>query len=556
MLSSLFVRDFAIVHQLELSLSRGLTVLTGETGAGKSILVDALDLALGGRGTADAIRAGADTAEVLASFELDPDHDALRWLVDNDLAADHDCILRRAVHRDRASKCFINGRPATAQALRELGDLLVDVHGQHEHQSLLRREAQRQIVDDYAGLQSEAERLAALYREHRDLQARIDSLSKETGEREGRADFLRFQVEDLERVDPQPGEYEELEQEHALLANANDLREGMHVALDGLYDADENTAVQLLARCRQRLAGLTGVDSRLESITALLDEAAVQIEEAATQLRRHLDRIDSDPERLEWVQNRLGTMLDQARKHRCGPAELLGVLESLRAELNELDGSAGSLTHLQQRLAELRGNYEDLAGRVSQVRSEAAARLSHAITAEMQDLGMRGGRFEITVTRLDDAAPTRYGLDRVEFQVSANPGQSLQPLARVASGGELSRVSLAIQVVIAGVGRVPTLVFDEVDVGIGGRVAEIVGQKLRALGDNRQVLCITHLPQVAVQGHHHWRVCKTEGDRVTVSVDCLDPAERIQEVARMLGGVEITQKTLAHAQDMLVRASG
>lgn len=554
-LTSLYVRDFAIVRQLELELDPGLTVLTGETGAGKSILVDALALGLGARADGGTIRHGGDSAEVLASFRTQPGSDAAGWLAAQELADGDTCITRRIIYRDKPTRAFINGRPATVQMLRELGVRLVDIHGQHEHQSLMRRETQRRVLDAYAGIEDRVVRLSELYEQHRSLSERHDSLSVEAGARTAREDLLKYQIQELETLDMAEDEYAELEVEHRRLAHATELIEGLQYAVRTLHDAEDNAVGDLLARCIQRLESLAEYAPQIGSISALLEEAAVRVDEGSLQLNQTLNRVEMDPQRLSWVEQRIQSILDLARKHRCDPAALPQCLKALRAELSETEDADASLDSIQSQLQDIGKEYRARAGEVSGLRADASQRLSALVTENMQELGMGGGRFDVLVAR-SEGEMTRYGHDRIEYLVSANAGQPLRPLGKVASGGELSRISLALQVVIAAVGRVPTLVFDEVDVGIGGGVAEIVGQKLAVLGRSRQVLCITHLAQVASQGTSHLQIGKTQEDGVSVEINALTGRSREQEIARMLGGIEITDKTRAHARDMLARASG
>ena len=553
-LASLFIRDFAIVRRIELSLEPGLSVLTGETGAGKSILIDALAVALGSRAESDAIRTGADSAEILAGFDLEADSQAWRWLADNELDAD-ECIVRRLIYRGKPSKAFINGRPVTAQTLKELGELLVDIHGQHEHQSLLRRDAQRQILDAYAGASGDVSELAHCFRDHKQLLNRLQALSEESGDRGARIDLLKYQINEMETLAPRDGEFRELDQEYTRLAHANDLIDGIRHSAEVLYDNEDGAVSEVLAQCLQRLETLTEFEPRLSEVNTMLNDARINIDEAVTLLRRQLDAVELDPQRLEGVQQRIATMLDLARKHRCEAEDLPRVLRALQQELEDVEHADTNLEQLQSQLARLRGQYETLAAAISTRRAAAAEKLSREVTANMQELGMARGEFVVSVDDLPGKEPTAFGYDRVEFMVSANPGQESKPLGKVASGGELSRISLAIQVVTAGAGGVPTLIFDEVDVGIGGGVAEIVGQKLRTLASARQVLCITHLAQVAVQGHQHLRVQKKDDAGLDVAIQPLDSGQRIQEVARMLGGIEITDQTLAHAEDMLERVA-
>jgi DNA repair protein RecN (Recombination protein N) len=556
MLAALHIRDFAILKTLELDAENGLTVLTGETGAGKSILVDALALVLGGRADAGCIRHGCARAEISASFLLRPSSDASRWLKDHELESDDECVLRRVVESERSSKGFINGRPVPIQMLRELGEHLVDIHGQHEHQSLLKRDTQRQTLDDYAGL---SEAVAAVTRQYdaiRSLESRLHLLNRESADRDARLDLLRHQVNELQSLNLAPNEVGTLEDEHARLANGAELLDGAQAAVQALYDDDETSIAHTLAQLTRKLETLAHHDPQLGEIAALLNDAGIQIDEAATRLHHYLAGLDLDPARLQWLDARLGSIHDLARKYRVRPEELPHVLEQRRTELGDTEDLEGNLARLNEELLRARADYFKAADAVSTGRRQAVKKIARAVSERMQELGMAGGRFEVELTPLAENEIGPHGRERIEFHVTANPDQPLRPLAKVASGGELSRISLAIQVVTASLGRIPTLIFDEVDVGVGGRVAEIVGQQLRALGTKRQVLCITHLPQVAALGEHHLRITKHTRDGSTdVDVQRLKDTARVQEIARMLGGVEISKKTIAHAEDMLSRAT-
>ena len=557
MLQYLYIQDFTIVHKLELAFEPGLTVLTGETGAGKSILIDALALALGNRADSGAIRHGCRRAEITASFALKPKQDAARWLAQHELFADQECMLRRVIETDKPSKGFINGRPVPMQMLRDLGEFLVDIHGQHEHQSLLKREGQRQILDDYAGLNESLASLDGRYQELRSLEARLETLKRQTADRSARIELLRYQVQELKALDLKPDELPQLEEEHARLANGAELLEGAQTAVQTLYDDDEGSAAQLLARVMNKLESLGQYDSKLGEITALLDEATIQIDEAAARLHHYLDGLELDPNRLQWLDQRLASAHDLARKHKVRPEELPNVLVRLNTELNDIEDFDANLAKLEEGIQKEHAAYFRIAEDVSRKRKAAAKKLADDVSTQMQDLGMPGGRFEVTLTALPKGELSPHGLERIEFMVSANPGLPVKPLNKVASGGELSRISLALQVVTASLGRIPTLIFDEVDVGIGGRVAEIVGQLLRALAKSRQVLCITHLAQVAVLGNQHLQTSKRHqaGAALVVEVQALSDDRRVQEIARMIGGIKISHQTLAHAEDMLTRAA-
>jgi len=555
-LNHLYIRDFTIVHELELTFEPGFTALTGETGAGKSILVDALALALGERADNTVIRHGCARAEIVAGFSLRPDQDAARWLNEHDLFAEQECVLRRVIDADKPSRGFINGRPVPIQMLRELGQYLVDIHGQHEHQSMLRRDGQRQILDDYAGLGEVLTRLNLHYAELTTLTSRLQALQRQSSDRDARLDLLRYQVRELQALAITTEELAQLEEEHSRLANGAELLEGLQESAQALCDDEQAAVAPVLARALSRLEQLTRYDSRLVELTALLREASIQVDEAASRLHQYLDKLELDPQRLQTVEQRLASVHDLARKHKTRAEELPQILERLAMELRDLEEGDLNSERLQQAIETERHRYLELAQQISTTRRQAAPTLGKSVTAQMQQLGMPGGRFAIQLEPLPPGELSASGLEHVEFLVSANPGQPLRALTKVASGGELSRISLALQVAAAQVARIPTLVFDEVDVGIGGRVAEIVGQQLRRLGASREVLCITHLAQVAALGDQHLQVTKTStGETVSTAVRALTGRERIDEIARMIGGIKISKKTLAHAQDMLARAT-
>ena len=556
MLSHLYIRDFTIVSQLEVSLHAGLTVLTGETGAGKSIIIDALALVLGQRADNRVIRHGCQRTEITASFELTPASDAAKWLASNDLFGDGECVVRRIIELDKPTKGFINGRPAPMQMLRELGDHLVDIHGQHEHQSLLKRDNQRQVLDDYSGISDDVDELANIFRELNSLQDRLATLRAQKADRSARIELLQYQVQELEALDLQPDEIGQIEEEHARLANGAELLEGVQSIAHDLYDSETGSVSQILGHSVQKLEHLAEHDPKLGELINLLTEASIQVDEAASGLHNYLDDLELDPQRLDWLDQRLAAIQDLSRKHHVEAEELPGVLQQLRTELSDIEDFDVNLARLEQDIESHRSDYLQKAKIISEARKASATSLGTAVTASMQELGMQGGQFEIAITPLAEGQLGAHGLERIEFLVSANPGQPPMPLNKVASGGELSRISLALQVITATIGRIPTLIFDEVDVGIGGRVAEIVGQQLRDLGQARQVLCITHQAQVAAKGNQHLQVAKESADGETVSrIKPLSEIDRVEEIARMIGGIEISQQTRDHAEDMLARAS-
>nr|VFJ42824.1 MAG: DNA replication and repair protein RecN [Candidatus Kentron sp. DK] len=563
MLAHLTVRNFAIVEHLELTIRAGMTVMTGETGAGKSILVDALGLALGGRATGGIVKAGCARAEVSAVFELSPWPAIQAWLRERELDEDFEgdehpaieCILRRSVAADGRTRAHINGRPVPVQTLRELGERLVDIHGQHAHQSLLKSNIQRDVIDAYAGNGADRGAIAGLYA---DWKAKGEEIARHAGDHEdhgARLEWLRFQVEELRALDLSRGEFESLDEEHRRIGHAAEITGTCHTILDRLEAEPGNAALVRVETSLRLLDDLIAFDDRLEEIRALLDTAGIHLREGAEALRQYANRVDMDEERLRWLESRLATLHDVARKHRIPPTELMAFLEQSETEIQRVEQSATLLSSLREERAEIECRYRDLALGLREKRMRAAAEFSEEITANLRQLGMPGGRMEVIVSPQDEHRPAPAGSDEITFAVTMNPGQPAKPLAQVASGGELSRVALAIQVLVSTGTAVPTLIFDEVDAGVGGQVAEIVGRRLRELGRTRQVLCVTHLPQVASQADHHVKVQKQVADDSTkTALTALTGEERVREIARMLGGVEITEKTLAHAGEMLTHS--
>lgn len=554
MLTQLAIRDFAIIDRMELDLSAGLSVLSGETGAGKSIFVDALGLVLGDRADADVIRLGAVRAEIGAEFDIGRLPAVRAWLDAHELAADDACILRRVIGRDGRARGQINARSVPLQLLRELGEQLVDIHGQHEHQSLLRPAAQLGLLDEFADQPALLAKVAGLYRDWKTAHDRLTALRAAAQNRDTHLELLGHQVSELDALGLQPDEIAALDAEHRRLANSGKLMQGAQTALNAVYENEEASAHQLTHQALAALSALGELDVRLKPVGDLLNNAEIQLAEAGETLRHYLADTDLDPRRLEQVENRLGAIHNLARKHHLEPEELPALLEKLRIELHAVENAEVALQELERELARLRDAYRESARQLSHERVQTAVRLGAKTTAIMRELGIPGGRFAIEVDT-DAERFSALGSDAVEFQVSANPGQPLKALARVASGGELSRIALAIQVVTARASAVPCMIFDEVDAGIGGGVAEIVGRYLRSLGASRQVLCVTHLPQVASQAHQHFRVLKQSRDQTTsVHINLLDGKSRIEELARMLGGVEITATTRKHASEMIARA--
>ncbi|MBL8419964.1 MAG: DNA repair protein RecN [Dechloromonas sp.] len=548
MLRHLAIRDFVIVDRLELEFSPGFGALTGETGAGKSILIDALALALGDRADAGVVRAGCDKAEVAATFEIGSLPQVAAWLAANDLDGDDELLLRRVLDAGGRSRGYINGSPATAQQLREVGEFLVDIHGQHAHQSLLRADAQRALLDSHAGLSASAQQVATAYRVWRDAASALQLAASGTEALERERAQLEWQVRELATLAFAEDEWTGLELEHNRLAHAASLIEGAQFALDVLADGEATCSSQL-DRVAARVDGLASYDPDLQEVSGLLGSARTELAEAVSTLRRYADRVDLDPARLAEVERRMEAVLACARKYRAQPAELPGLLAGWQTRLETLNESA-DLDALAARVEGLHAEYLRYARELSAGRQRVAGEMAVAVSALMQKLALASGRFEVGLLPLAEGAV--YGLEQVEFRVGGLAGLEAKPLAKVASGGELSRVSLAIQVLTSRSASVPTLIFDEVDVGIGGGVAEIVGRLLRELGDERQVLCVTHLPQVAARAEWQWQVSKATRDGATLSsIEPLDDEQRVREIARMLGGVEVTGITLEHARELL-----
>ncbi len=556
MLAHLQIRDLAVIDAAEIEFDSGLTALTGETGAGKSIVVDAVMLALGGRASADVLRHGAERAEVTATFEVGDNPRALAWLEEQSIEVpDGEIVLRRVVGRDGRSRQYVNGQALPAQSVRELGARLVDIHGQQEFLSLVDRATQRELVDTHGVDPKLVTIVAAFAAEWRALHAERESLAAAARDRGERLELLRYQAGELEALGLAEGEAESLLEERSRLANRGRIAESVQAALALLYEGDGADAHALAARAAQQLRSACTHDARLQPTLALVEESRIALREAGSALAAFLDGLDADPARQEAVERRVAAIDDLARKHRVEPASLPVRLVALQAEVASLERSGEALGDLDRRVAETRARYDAAAAKLGTARRAAAKQLATAVTGLMRQLGMPGGRFEAVVDSDATAEPLATGTERVEFLVSANPGEPPKPVARVASGGELSRISLAVQVATANRSASSSMIFDEVDAGIGGGVAEIVGRKLRELGGRGQVLCVTHLAQVASQAHHQHRVTKlTDGRSSRTVVASLKPDERVEELARMLGGVEITRKAREHAREMLKAA--
>ncbi|WP_426053760.1 DNA repair protein RecN [Janthinobacterium sp. PSPC2-1] len=553
MLHTLSIRDFVIVDTIELEFSAGFSVLTGETGAGKSILIDALTLALGGRGDASVVREGAAKADITADFSVS--EVAQAWLVANEFANDEGgALLRRVIDNAGRSKAYINGIPATAAQLRELGDMLVDIHGQHAHQSLLKSEAQRALLDGQAtareaGVEHDARQVAALHKRWRALVRQREEFETNAANVLYERERLEWQVGELEKLAAKPGEWTEITNEHSRLSHAASLLEGAQEALSLISESEDHPIVSQLSALNQKLGKLVSVDAELQPIVDLIESSRIQLQESVYALNNYLDRVELDPERLHQLDARMEAMHSTARKFRVTPEELPEEHAKLSEKLQHL-ADASDIEGLLRQEAKIEAEYRSVAERLSATRRAAALELGHAVTRAMQELSMTGGSFEIA---LHPCAPAAHGLEQVEFLVAGHAGTAPRSLAKVASGGELARIALAISVITSHATTTPTLIFDEVDSGIGGAVAEVVGRLLKRLGQGRQVLCVTHLPQVASQANQHFQVAKSTLDngKTASRIDMLDAKARVEEVARMLGGLEITATTRKHARELL-----
>ncbi|QSN61686.1 DNA repair protein RecN [Caballeronia sp. M1242] len=548
MLRHLSIRDFVIVAALDIEFDSGFTVFSGETGAGKSILIDALALTLGARADASVVRTGEPRADITAEFGTHAQ--VVRWLDEHALSQDGDTVmLRRVIDSSGRSRAFINGTPATLTQLRQVGEMLVDIHGQHAHQLLMRPDAQRELFDTHAGLVDTAAAVNRAWRAWREAQQAVDAAQSRDRELQLERERLAWQLSEFDKLAPQPGEWEEVSAEHHRLSHSASLIDGVQNALGALSESDDAMISQLGAII-SKLRALADIDPALNDALASLEPAEIQLQEASYSLSHYAQRLELDPDRLAQVEKRMDQLHSTARKFRLQPEALPEEHETRRRQLAELDAAA-DLDALNAAAAKAKDAYLAEANVLSKARAKAAKSLSKAVTEGMQELSMAGGSFEVALVPLAEGGAN--GLEQIEFRVAGHAGVALRPLAKVASGGELARISLALAVIASTASPTPTLIFDEVDTGIGGGVAEVVGRLLHQLGRDRQVLCVTHLPQVAARGDQHFQVAKSSDDAGgTVStVTPLDKAKRIEEVARMLGGIEITATTRKHAKEML-----
>ena len=555
MLRFLNIQDFIIVDRMEMEFVPGFTVLTGETGAGKSILIDALSLALGERGDAGEVRNGSKRAEISAEFDVSKSPELVDWLRENDLEGhgddDNVCLMRRVIEIGGRSRGFINGRPATLQQLRTAGEKLVDIHGQHEHQSLLRSEAQRDLLDAFSGSRELAQAVATGYRRWQSLQQRRMTWEQNAATFVREREQLELQNRELSALNFSPDEWQTLQADHSRLSHSASLLEAVQACLEIMSEGESASLAQINS-ITSRLNGLLQYDTNLKDVLDMLESAQIQLQEVVYELGHYQQRLDLDPQRLQEMEERLSVVHAAARKYRVAPDELPNLLKTVTERLEEFSQD-GDVEAMAKEEAIARDVYLKLAKKLSVVRDGAARKLTEQVTAAMQTLAMEGGKFAVTQISLEQG--NAHGMEQIEFQVSPHQGLPLRPLAKVVSGGELSRISLAIQVITSKVSAASTLIFDEVDAGIGGRVAEIVGGLLKKLGTERQVMCVTHLAQVASAGDQQWQVVKsgdpTNGENILSRITVLKNQERVEEIARMLGGVKITETTRKHAAEML-----
>lgn len=551
MLVSVSIKNFAIVRQLEVNWHNAMTTITGETGAGKSIAIDALSLALGERADAGVVRTGSDKAEVIASFDVTHLVAAKNWLSSQDLLADNECILRRVISKEGRSKAYINGTPVPASQLKSIGSMLVSIHGQHAHTQLSKPDYQRTLLDEFGGHLNLVQAVEKAFKDWQSTCKELDDLSKLEQENSATKQLLEYQVSELSEADISDNEFEQIEAEHKRLHNATSLLSDSQQIIDVLYDNEQSNAYSALQLAISKLADAAAIDKQLDSTVELINNAVIQVEEGVSELRQYAESLEVNPQLLEEVESRLSQLVDLSRKHKVDPNELPALYDQLSKQLNSLEFTSERLESLKALKVEQEQAYFKAAEMLSNARKKSADKLSKDISLSMQDLNMSGAKFNLKITR-SESTISKHGIDTVEFLVSANLGQMLQPLSKVASGGELSRISLAIQVIIAEKCTTPTLLFDEVDVGVSGPTATAVGRLMKRLSKQTQVICVTHLPQVACFGHQQHFVHKKTLDKVTETyMNVLDEKGRIEELARLLGGEIISDKTKANAQELL-----
>ncbi|UGA55432.1 DNA repair protein RecN [Vibrio sp. VB16] len=551
MLAHLSVNNFAIVKSLQLELSTGMTTITGETGAGKSIAIDALGLCLGDRAETGMVRQGEEKTEVCASFQLDNNLHATRWLEDNELLDGSECILRRIITKDGRSRAFINGSPVPLSQLKSLGQNLINIHGQHAHHQLMKSDYQLSMLDQYAGHSELINKSRSHYQAWRLVKNQLDELTQNSQENQAQKLLLEYQIKELNELSLGENEFVELEQEHKRLSNSGELASNCQSAIHTLYEGEEVNALQLLQSTNQVLINLADLDSSLSALPSMLNEAIIQVEEASSELRHYLETVDINPERMVYVEERFSKVMSISRKHHVLADDLYAHHQDLLKQIDDLDCSDEKLEAVAKEVEAMHQRFITSAEKLSKSRSRYAKELNKLISHSMHELSMEKAKFNINIEQ-DHSRTTPLGIDYVTFLVSTNPGQPLQPIAKVASGGELSRISLAIQVITAQKVDTPSLIFDEVDVGISGPTAAVVGKMLRTLGESTQVLCVTHLPQVAGCGHQQLFVAKqTKAGKTETQMNSLNEEQRVSELARLLGGSQITESTIANAKELL-----
>ena len=550
MLRSLQIRNFAIIDEIDITFNDDMTVLTGETGAGKSILIDALSLVLGERGSPNLIRNKEKRAEYTAEFEITNNSHALNWLIDKSLDNDDECILRRTISPDGKSRSFINGNTVNLQSLKSLGDLLVDIHGQHFHQSLCKKNVQRDLLDHFGGLSATKNKIKRIFNEWKELSDRLSKMIEGNTNKEDRIDLLSFQLKELDELALKSGEYDSLNSEFKKISNIEKINKGINSLIDCLQSNEITNVEQILNDSIKNIDTLSTFDKSLEETKNLLSEAEINVSEAIGNLSRYGESIDYDNQKSREIEERINSIISLSRKHRVDPDGLIDTKIQIEKELDALNHSQASIDETQKSLNALRKEYDDLSIKLTKKRGDSAKKLSGLVADSMNELGMTGGIFEVEIIPSNNIS--QHGNDDITFHISANPGQKPQPLSNIASGGELSRMSLAIQVITSNGTNIPTMIFDEVDSGIGGAIAEVVGNKLKDLGQNKQVLCVTHLAQVASKGSSHIRINKLTDNKKTKIYACkLNADERIEEIARMIGGIELSEKTREYAREML-----
>jgi DNA repair protein RecN (Recombination protein N) len=556
LLLSINISNYTLVESLEIEFAQGTTAITGETGAGKSLVLDALRMALGDRADTDTIRHGKERAEITATFDINTIEAAKTWLDANDFNSDENCILRRIYTREGRSRGYINGQPSTMSQLQELGDMLTDIHSQHEHQSLLRKETHRRLLDEYANAEDLATKVAREYSAWHKVHIDLTNLLQRSDELDDRKDLLNFQVNELQQIDLTAKHLEQLELEQKTLANAEQIVQDSHNLLAICEQAEGFNLRDSLNKALSILANIEYKPDALKITEELLQGGLIQIEEAINEISHHIDRFEADPQRLQIVEEQLSAIFQLSRKHRVNPDQLETTLQTLEAELKNLIGGSENINALEAKLADLASSYEKSAKQLSSKRKAASKAMSKDINRQLQKLSMEGAELLVQLSPVNNSEYRSRGLEETEFLLATNPGQPHKMLAKIVSGGELSRVSLAIQVVAASHSTMPTLVFDEVDVGIGGSTADIVGQLIKQLGERGQVISVTHQPQVAAHAHHHYRASKVIEDNSAESLMApLNQQQRVEELARMLGGAKVTKQTLSHASELLSLAS-